>query len=154
MATGPPSNIGPTNINPTFIFIPRDYEGNNPLRERVKLWYIRVKNQGGFSGSTWRGATVAPTTGSGGASPACTQLGFGQSWEPLLLPLEGCVRKQQERLRDANDSYGGRDLRLEGQCTGGHRRLCWHNCLFAHCLPKKHPMELSTLPIPWLWQAH
>ena len=46
--TTEPSNIGPTNINPTFIFIPGDYEGNNPLRERVKLWYIRVKNQGGF----------------------------------------------------------------------------------------------------------
>ena len=50
-----------------------------------------VKKQGGVSSSsTWRGATVAPTTGSGGASPACTP-----AWVWTRLG-----RSSQARLRD------------------------------------------------------
>ena len=36
--------------------------------------------------------------------------------------------------------YGGRDPRLEGQCTGGHRRLCYYNCMVIAA----HPVFVSV----------
>ena len=61
-----------------------------------------VKKQGGVSSSsTWRGATVAPTTGSGGASPACTP-----AWVWTRLG-----RSSQVRLRDRPASMVTRGFR-------------------------------------------
>ena len=61
-----------------------------------------VKKQGGVSSSsTWRGATVAPTTGSGGASPACTP-----AWVWTRLG-----RSSQVRLRERPASMVTRGFR-------------------------------------------